>query len=561
MTAQRGRSARETAVLFNRRTLGAVLFFVIAGYGLAARDTITDARWIALLWLSWIPLLVAVWPDVPPTVPPLGRSVLRMTMIFLSILTLFAVQLLRVQVVMSDSITHRIGIDPVTGDVISNPLLTNEALTIPRGAIYDRDGVTLARTVFENDVARRVYPEPATGEVTGYFSPLLYGSSGLEASWDDELAGRTGGNPLARAVDELRGLPRRGLDLRLTLDAGLQRQAHAALGERTGAAVLLDIETGAVLALTSTPSFDPNALVVVTADDREPAQAAFAALTSDPRAPLVQRATSGLYPPGSTFKTITAAAAIDTGVAQPDTIYEDAGALMIAGHTLVEQNRPNEQQTLWSLTESLAWSLNVVFAQIGLQLGGDTLAQAARGWGWDSDIPFDLPVEPSRVSVTPGFLDNPVAVAETAFGQGELLTTPLQMAITAAGIGNDGEIMRPHLVASIAEPDGETVRETRTSRWRRGTGPEAARQTAGMMIFAVENGALGTAFTPGYTIGGKTGTAETGSGDPHAWFIGFIGLPGEEPRYAVAVIVEAGGGGGQVALPIGRDLLIAAMAG
>ncbi len=560
MRTQQSRFARETAAFLNRRTLGAILFFIIAGYGLAARDTITDARWIALLWLSWIPLLVAVWPDVPPTVPPLGRSVLRMTVIFLSILTLFAVQLLRVQVVMSDSITHRIGIDPVTGDVISNPLLTNEALTIPRGTIYDRDGVTLAQTVIENGVARRVYPETATGEVTGYFSPLLYGSSGLEASWDDELSGRTGGNPFVRALDELRGLPRRGLDLHLTLDASLQRQAHAALGERTGAAVLLDIETGAVLALASTPSFDPNALVVVTADDRAPAQAAFAALTSDPRTPLVQRATSGLYPPGSTFKTITAAAAIDTGVAQPDTIYEDAGELTIDAHTLVEQNRPNEEQTLWSLTESLAWSLNVVFAQVGLQLGGGALAEAARGWGWEGDIPFDLPIEPSRVSVTPGFLDNPVAVAETAFGQGELLTTPLQMALVAAGIGKDGEMMRPHLVASIVEPNGETVRETRPAQWRRGTGPEAARQTAGMMVFAVENGALGTAFVPGYSIGGKTGTAETGSGDPHAWFIGFIGPPGEEPRYAVAIIVEAGGGGGQVALPIGRDLLVAAMA-
>ena len=410
-------------------------------------------------------------------------------------------------------------------------------------------------------MARRVYPERAAGEVTGYFSPLLYGSSGLEASWDDELAGRTGGNPFVRALEELRGLPRRGLDLHLTLDAELQRLAHAALGERTGAAVLLDIESGAVLTLASTPSFDPNALVVVTEGDREPAQAVFGALTSDPRAPLVQRATSGLYPPGSTFKTITAAAAIDRGVAGPETVYEDAGELTIAGHTLVEQNRPNDQQTLWSLTESHAWSLNVVFAQIGLQLGGDALAEAARGWGWEDDIPFDLPVEASRVSVTPGFLDNPVAVAETAFGQGELLTTPLQMALVAAGIGNDGEMMRPYLVASLAEQDGKHVRETQPSGWQRGTGPEAAQQTAGMMVYAVENGALGTAFTPGYTIGGKTGTAETGSGDPHAWFIGFIGLPGEKPRYAVAIIVEAGGGGGQVALPIGRDLLVAAMAG
>src|SRR5215203_7518915 len=167
---------------FTRRRAAALLFFLIAGYGLVARDSITDAQWIALLWLSWIPLLVAVWPNVPPTVPPLGRSALRMTMIFLSIMTLFTIQLLRVQVVMSDSITHRVGVDPDTGEVVSNPLLVDEALTTPRGAIYDRNGVALARTVFADGVARRVYPELAAAEITGYFSPLLYGSSGLEAS-------------------------------------------------------------------------------------------------------------------------------------------------------------------------------------------------------------------------------------------------------------------------------------------------------------------------------------------------------------------------------------------
>ena len=544
-----------------RRRIAAALFFLIAGAGLAARDAITDAQWIGLLWLSWIPLLVAVWPHLPPTVSPLNRAALRMTIVFLSIMTLFAVQLLRVQVVMSDSITHRVGIDPATGDVISNPLLTDTALTTARGTISDRDGVTLARTTVQDGIAHRQYPEPATAEITGYFSPLLYGASGLEAAWDDELSGRVGGNPFVRALEDLRGLPPRGSDLHLTLDAALQGQAHTALGGRPGAAVLLDVESGAVLALVSAPSFDPNALTAMTAADRETAQAAWADLTTNARSPLVQRATSGLYPPGSTFKVVTAAAAIDTGAAEPNTIYEDAGALTIAGHTLVEQNRPNDEQTLWSLAESFAWSLNVVFAQIGLQLGAGPLADAARGWGWEGEIPFDLPVAPSRVSVTAGFLDDPVALAETAFGQGELLATPLQMALVAAGIANDGAIMRPHLVARVATPDGEIIRETRPSLWRRGAGAQAAEQTARMMVYAVENGALGTAFVPGYTVGGKTGTAETGGGDPHAWFIGFIGLPEEEPRYAVAVVVEAGGGGGQVALPIGRDLLVAAMAG
>jgi penicillin-binding protein A len=542
-----------------RRRVAAVLFLAVAGAGLAARDSITDAQWIAILWVSWIPLLVAVWPEVPSTVPHLGGAALRMTMVFLSILALFAVQLLRVQVVMSDSIAHRVGVDPATGDVVSNPLLTNAALATARGTIFDRDGRPLATTTLAEGVARRVYPEPTTAEITGYYSPLLYGAAGLEASWDDELAGRAGGNPLLRALDDLRGRPPQGLDLVLTVDLELQRQAHAALGDRPGAAVLLDARTGAVLALASTPSFDPNRLVVVTEGDREPASAAWTALTSDPRAPLVQRATSGLYPPGSTFKTVTAAAAIERGIAAPETVYEDAGALVIGGHELIEANRPNPEQTLWTVTEAFAWSLNVVFAQIGLQLGGDSLADAARGWGWEGAIPFDLPAAESRVSTTPGFLDDPVALAETAFGQGELQATPLQMALVAAGLANGGEVMRPYLVVSLVSPDGETTVETRPQSWRRGAGREAAAQTAAMMVNAVTSGALGAAFVPGYEIGGKTGTAETAGETPHAWFIGFIGNPGEAPRYAVAVVVEAAGSGAQVALPIGRDLLVAAM--
>ncbi|MFN8592085.1 MAG: penicillin-binding protein 2 [Thermomicrobiales bacterium] len=496
-----------------RRQIAALLFALICGAGLAARDAITDAQWIGILWLSWVPLLIALWPQTPEIVPPLGRSALRMTMVFLSIFVLFAVQLLRVQVVMSDSFTHRRGVDPVTGDVISNPRLTNLALDTARGTIFDRSGHPLATTTLAEGVARRVYPEPSTGEVTGYFSPLLYGATGLEASWDDELAGRAGGNPLRRLLDDLRGAPPRGLDLSLTLDVALQRQAHAALGDRPGAAVVLDARTGAVLALASSPNFDPNQLVAVSEADDAPARAAWEHLLADPRAPLVQRATSGLYPPGSTFKTVTAAAAIERGIANPDTRYEDAGELTIDGHTLVEANRPNAEQTEWTLREAFAWSLNVVFAQVGLQLGGDHLAKAARGWGWDSAIPFDLPVAASEISATPGFLDNQLAVSETAFGQGELLTTPLQMALIAAGVANNGEIMRPYLVASVTDAEGQVVQQTRPRVWRRGAGPEAATQTAGMMVNAVETGALGTAYVPGYTIGGKTGTAETAGRD------------------------------------------------
>lgn len=542
-----------------RQRVGGALFLLLAGLGLAARDAITDAQWIALLWLSAIPLALALWPTLSPQMPQVNRATLRMVAIFLTVITLCAVQLLRIQVVMSDVISHRVGVDPATGAVVSNPLLADAALRVPRGAILDRHGVVLAASVAQDGVYARRYQTPDTADVTGYFSPLLYGATGLEASWDDVLLGDAGGNPFWQALQTLRGLPPQGNDLHLTLDATLQQQAHAALGSRPGAVVLLDVQTGAVLTLASNPTFDANALTALTDADRAAAQGAWSTLTTDPRTPLVQRATSGLYAPGSTFKTVTAATALQRGLATADTVYEDAGSLTIDGHTLIEANRPDDSITEWSLRDAFSWSLNVVFAQIGLQIGGPALADAARSWGWESVIPFDLPSEPSRVFVTPGFLDTDLAVAETAFGQGELLVTPLQMALVAAGVAHEGEVMRPYLVQRITAPDGETLRTVSPQTWRRPVDREVAQQTAALMQNAVELGALGGAYVPGYAIGGKTGTAETAGEAPHAWFIGFIGLPGEAPRYAVAVIVEAGGGGGQVALPIGRDLLVAAM--
>ena len=532
---------------------------MLAGLGLAARDAITDPQWIALLWLSALPLLLALWPRLSPQMPQVNRATLRMVAIFLTIMTLYAVQLLRIQVVMSDEISHRVGVDPETGAVVSNPLLADAALGVPRGSILDRNGVVLAESVPQGGVYVRRYPTPDTADVTGYFSPLLYGATGLEASSDDVLMGAAGGNPFWQALQVLRGLPPQGNDLHLTLDATLQQRAHAALGSRPGAVVLLDVQTGAVLALASNPTFDANALTALTDEDREAAETSWHTLTTDARTPLVQRATSGLYAPGSTFKTVTAATAIQRGIATPDTVYEDAGSITIDGHTLVEANRPDDSETEWSLRDAFSWSLNVVFAQIGLQIGGPALADAARSWGWESAIPFDLPSEPSRVFVTPGFLESDLAVAETAFGQGELLVTPLQMALVAAGVANEGEVMRPYLVQSITAPDGTTLRTVAPQVWRRPIDREVAAQTAALMQNAVELGALGGAYVPGYAIGGKTGTAETAGEVPHAWFIGFIGMPGDEPRYAVSVILEAGGGGGQVALPIGRDMLVAAM--
>jgi peptidoglycan glycosyltransferase len=229
---------------------------------------------------------------------------------------------------------------------------------------------------------------------------------------------------------------------------------------------------------------------------------------------------------------------------------------------IVEQNRPDETQTEWALVEGMAWSLNVVFAQVGLQLGPELMRRYAEAFGFEAAVPFDLPVARSRVSTTPDFLRSAPALADTAFGQGELQATPLQMALVAAAVANGGEVPRPYLVERMTAPRGETVWEAEPGVWRRAVGAEAAAATAGMMVQTVEWGVAQPALIEGATVGGKTGTAETGDGgEPHAWFVGFAGPEGEAPRYAVAVVLEHGGSGLAGALGIGRDLLAAGLAG
>ncbi|MGI9252927.1 MAG: penicillin-binding transpeptidase domain-containing protein, partial [Thermomicrobiales bacterium] len=394
--------------------------------------------------------------------------------------------------------------------------------------------------------------------VTGYFSTLLYGTSALEQAYDDQLSGRGGPGSFARALDDLLGRPRQGLDLRLSLDADLQRTARELLMGRPGGVVLLEARTGAVLALATAPGIDPNLLNTDSEEGRAAATAAWDGYLADDFAPLLLRPTQGAWPPGSTFKVVTAAAAIDQGLAGPWTEYRDTGELEIEGHVIPELNRPDDSRDVWTLTEALGWSLNVVFAQVGLQLGGDALRRAADAWGFGAEIPFDLPVRPAQVSTDPAFLNDRVAVAETAFGQGELLSTTMQMALVAAGIANQGRIMRPWLVEAMTRPDGAEVWRVAPSVWRTPVRPETAATVAEMMRWAVEEGGILAGAVPGYIAGGKTGTAEAGDGgEPHGWYIGYAG--DEQRQYAVGVTVERGGSGSTAAMPIGQQLLAAAL--
>lgn len=521
---------------------------------------LSDAEWLLALAVVWFLVLMVIWPRTRSKRPSKAsrESLVKLGMVLTSLIGILAMQLVRIQALEQQQIARRVATDPVTGEIAANPRIVDDDLRIRRGRILDRNGAVIAETVLEDGLARRSYPDPNTAYVAGFFSPLLYGKSGLEARYDSVLRGDNTLNAWTQLTNALLDRPRKGLDLQLTLDASLQQRAHELLGNRVGAVVLVEVHTGAVLVLASNPHFDPEALVTTTSADRERAEAAWQDLTSDPRRPLLLRATQGLYTPGSTFKTVVAAAAIDKGIATPDQMYRDDGSLEVEGHVIHEANRPDDSVTMWSLRDALAFSLNVVFAQVGLALGADDLWRYAERFGFGVDIPFDLPVARGQVASSRAFLDSAPALADTGFGQGELLATPLQMAMVAAAIANDGAMMRPHLVQRILTSDGDTRIVTEPTLWRQTVAPETARHVREMMVHAVTNGYVSGAAIEGFVVGGKTGTAETGDGEPHAWFIGFVGDP--EPRYAVAVVLEHGGAGLAAPLAIGREMMAAAMA-
>ena len=406
-------------------------------------------------------------------------------------------------------------------------------------------------------VYTRFYGDAALAPVTGFYSPLLYGKSGLESSWDDALTGKGGRSLIDRIAGGL-GLGESGpLDLTLTIQPSLQRMAAQLLDGYIGAAIVIDPATGAVLAMASSPAVDPVPLAAVNQDQVEAARNAWNALLDDPNRPLVRRATEGLYPPGSTFKVVTASAGLQAGIVEPDTVFEDNGSIEIDGHQIVEANRPDDTVDSWTLTEGFAYSLNVVFAQVGLQIGRRTLEQRAEAFGIGSSIPFDEPVSAGQIASSDRFLDSQSALADTAFGQGELLVTPLHMAMVASAVANGGGAMRPYLVQSLSDVDGKVVSRVEPSRWQAAVDQQTSDTVQGLMVDAVEWGYAGTALLPGYRVGGKTGTAESGGEIPHGWFIGFAGE--DQPKVAVGVLLEHGGEGGGYPAQIGAQLLASAL--
>jgi peptidoglycan glycosyltransferase len=416
---------------------------------------------------------------------------------------------------------------------------------IQRGALLDRWGAPLATTSFDQDGRpTRTLHVPAAAPVVGFQTwtygagaiDAAYGAAGAEAALDTALRGEIGTSIAdVMAIRLLHRAPV-GRDVRLSLDASLQAAAADLLGDRRGAIVLLDPRTGAVRAMASEPTFDPATLDSGPGHDE---------------GRLLNRATHGQYPPGSIWKTVTLAGGLLDGLVDEGTVFDDGDAVeYFDGYPVRCDNNP-DGVIQFDLAHAFAWSCNVTFARLAHRLGADRYEQLAASFGMGEAPPFLIGAAAGSLSA-----DDELSAPELAaagFGQGEIVVSPLHMALIAAAAAGDGTMPIPYLVEEVEGLGSRAIPERR-GVWKRPLDPITASTLRSIMVTSGREGwaaSAGQGLT--VTIAGKTGTAETGSLDPHAWFIGFA--PADDPRMVVAVLVEHGGEGSRVAAPIGGRAL------
>ncbi|PPK94270.1 peptidoglycan glycosyltransferase [Kineococcus xinjiangensis] len=407
----------------------------------------------------------------------------------------------------------------------------------------------------------RTYPDgPTYAHATGYYS-IRYGTAGMERAMNDVLAGTADRLFYRRVSEYLIGQEPQGASVELTIDPRAQRAAMDELKGRRGAVVALDPETGDVLALASSPTYDPNRLA---GHDVEQIAQAWKDLNADPDKPMLNRGISELYPPGSTFKVITAAAALSSGQYQPDSLLPGPAELDLP---LTDKNLPNYSSGPCgpggevTLTDALRTSCNTAFGQLGMDLGEDALQEQAARFGFGEELRIPLRVVPS---VVPEGMNAP-QLAQAGIGQFDVKATPLQMAMVSAAIANEGVLMKPNLVKSVRSADQtEVIDEPSPQEMGRAVSRDVAEQLTAMMREVVENGTGKNARIPGVEVAGKTGTAQHGGELNHAWFTAFAS--NGERQVAVAVVIEDGGGrsdasGGATAAPVAQRVMEAVVGG
>jgi peptidoglycan glycosyltransferase len=419
-----------------------------------------------------------------------------------------------------------------------NPRWIERERRIRRGSILDRYGRPLAQS--EPGPIRtweRVYPAPEAAPVVGYASIHL-GTGGIEDAYNVELRGELPGDEpdtlVQRIQAELVPRAREGVSVTLTLDRDLQAAASEALDGQAGAVVLLDVHGGDVLAMVSQPSYDPSQI-----------EEQWSSLAYGPDKPMLNRAAQGLYPPGAIFQTVTLAAALQQDMAQPDTAYTDETGIVLTVDPPL--SCPGEPPAVsFTLSEAYRWPCSVLFARLGLEMGSVRLADAARqlGIGQSDHLPIEVATGERLQS---GLWDASVT-GRTAMGRGDLLVTPLDMALVMATIANGGQRPAPRLVVSVGQEPGPDP------AFHSALNPTSARRVGQVLVDAYQEGVAGTGLP-------RTGVAGTArevdprvlSAPDHAWFVGYA--PADAPQFAVAVIVEHGEDGWDVAAPIGVHIL------
>ena len=412
----------------------------------------------------------------------------------------------------------------------------------------------------------RVYPNPqAYAPVTGFYS-LLYSSTGLERAEDSILNGSDERLFGRRLADFFTGRDPRGGNVATTINPQVQQAAWDAMqkgcdGPCKGSVVALEPSTGKILAMVSAPSYDPNLL---SSHDGNEQSSAWQRLRDDADTPLVNRAISETYPPGSTFKVITTAAALANG-ATPDTQVTAAARIPLPDSTATLENYggaacgPGPTTTLRT---AFAKSCNTAFVDLGIRTGTDSLRSTAQAFGLDG-APPPIPLQVAASSTGP--IGDEAALGMSSIGQRDIALTPLQNAMIAATVANGGVTMQPYLVDDLKGPDLANISTTNPRELRRAVSSQVATTLTDLMIDA-EQVTQQTGAIAGVQIASKTGTAEHGSDPrntpPHAWYIAFA--PAKAPKVAIAVLVENGGDrlsatGGALAAPIGRATIAAAL--
>lgn len=437
----------------------------------------------------------------------------------------------------------------------------------PRGAIMSADGQQLAfskTTGSPNFKYQRVYPQAQLfADVTGYFS-YTYGSDGVEKTYDSFLTGSKTSFVLPNSLSGLKNDLTNGSkaqNVNLTISTKVQQAAAAALGSQNGAVVALDPTTGAILAMYSNPAYDPNQLAL---SNQQQVQANYRNLVNNSGNPLSPSAYRNRFPPGSTFKIVTSAAAYDRNQQVANKSYPVEGSISLPGTNQRLHNFGSESCG-GPLLQTFTTSCDTAFASMGLDMGAGSMAGEAQGFGFGKALPFDLPgTATSNFPAANSFNNDMAGLAKSAIGQQDVSASPLDMALVASAIANGGTIMTPHVLNQVTNAQNQVISTYKPKPWEHATSPDTAGKVTKLMQSVVSSGTGTAAAIPGVPVAGKTGTAQTGGNNTDYWFTCFA--PAQQPKIAVAVLVEGQGTtnefqGGTVAAPIAKKVLQAALPG